>query len=281
MSLHIPILIAVLGLSMPWWVHAGEARRPANHLPRLVGSWQCSTRDPSGQTLDSFLAFTFSLGHTAKSSFVNAVQGQGSWEQTGPRTFRSLQHVIAGSSLTANLDADLTLPPSGPLQLQARVVVNGDPDAGQGPQQLDLVGTCTRIEPDPQPPAISGGRERPGAGASTDSVVGSWLCRDSTMSQSTFGLTFELGQTFLATPTSITGHGAWRRTGRSTFSSRDTLALTPFALAVFVFDSVYELDRTGSLAVERVAFFVDPTTGERMLLNVMSGSCQRIEVRTR
>jgi hypothetical protein len=264
MSLRTSSLIALLVLNAPAWVHAGEASRAASDAPRLVGSWQCSAASPDGTTLDALPAFTFSLGNTAKSSFGGSAQGQGTWEQTGPRAFRSQQQVIA-AGLVASLDAALTLPPGGPLQLVAQLVVSSDP---RGSQQLDLVGTCTRLEAEPVSRAAAGG----------GSVVGSWFCRDDAVGDLTFGITFELGETFLATP-GLIGHGAWRRTGRSAFASRDAVALAPFGFLLF--DSAYELERGGALTFERNGFVVDPATGERTPVNQQSGSCQRIEVGAR
>src|SRR5687768_4298642 len=109
MSLRTSSLIAVLGLSVPWWVHAAEAPRPASLSPRLVGSWQCSADDPDRGIMNTLLAFTFSLGQTAKSSLGGSAQGQGTWEQTGPRTFASQQEVLAPPGLIATLDATLMM----------------------------------------------------------------------------------------------------------------------------------------------------------------------------
>ncbi len=82
-----------------------------------------------------------------------------------------------------------------------------------------------------------------------------------------------LGQTFLATP-GVTGHGEWRRTGASTFVSRDAAALALFGFLTF--DSDYELDRRGALAFTRTGFAVDPASGQRVPVESRSGSCERI-----
>ncbi len=226
--------------------------------PRFVGSWRCSADDPDRGQMNALLSFTFSLGQTAKSSLAGSAQGQGTWAQSGPRTLTSTQKLLVPPGLVADLDATLMQPPgAGPVLLRARIAAENDPTP-----QLDLVGTCTEVETEPA-----------AAGPLPGSVVGSWFCRSN--DDQRFAVTFEQGQTFLAT-SGITGHGAWRRTGRSSFVSRDALVILPFGFLDF--DSAYELDRTGALSFERTGFLTDPTTGERLPVQQQSGSCQRIEV---
>ena len=88
-----------------------------------------------------------------------------------------------------------------------------------------------------------------------------------------FSVTFELGQTFLASP-GLTGHGVWRSSARSSFASRDALAVAPFGFLLF--DSVYALDPRGALAFEREGFVLDPATGQLVSIDSQSGSCERI-----